>query len=209
MTTFQGKRTVLERDPRLPPGQYEVEDRWPVLHTGTVPDAATNAAGSPRHWCLTVAGTVDRPTTWSLPQLKALPPSCYEGPIHCVTRWTKFGLRFTGVSLDVLLDTVEPQPGGCHLLAHSVTGYTSSLRLDEVRDRKAWAIYAVDDNDLPADHGGPLRLLVPDRYLWKSVKWLTRIEVLDSAAEGFWERLGYHHRGEPWAQERYENGPRW
>ena len=209
MTTFHGNQTALERDPRLAPGQYDVQDRWPVLHTGTIPDEAASAVDPSRPWTMTVDGTVNRPTTWSLTQLKALPPSTYDGPIHCVTRWSKFGLRFTGISLDVLLDAVEPHPDGSHVLAHSVTGYTSSLMLDEVRGSKAWAVYAVDANDLPADHGGPLRLLVPDRYLWKSVKWLTRIEILDRAAEGFWERLGYHHRGEPWGQERYESGPRW
>jgi DMSO/TMAO reductase YedYZ molybdopterin-dependent catalytic subunit len=209
MTTFHGKQTALERDPRLPPGQYDVQDRWPVLHAGTIPDAATAAVASSPAWTMTVDGTVERTATWSLTQLKELPSSSYDGPIHCVTRWSKFGLRFTGISLDVLFDAVETHPDACCVLAHSVTGYTSSLRLDEVRGRKAWAVYAVDDNDLSAEHGGPLRLLVPDRYLWKSVKWLTRIEILDRAVDGFWERLGYHHRGEPWAQERYENGPRW
>lgn len=206
---FQGKHTASERDPRLPPGQYDVEDRWPVLHAGTVPAAAIDHVRRSRQWTLTVDGAVDRPTRWALSELKTLPTSCYDGPIHCVTRWSKFGLRFIGASLDTLLSTTGLQHHGCHVLAHSVTGYTSSVRLDEVINAKAWAVYAVDESDLPAEHGGPLRLLVPDRYLWKSVKWLTRIEVVDRPAEGFWERLGYHHRGEPWAEERYENGPRW
>ena len=201
--TFQGKHAAGERDPRLPPGQHDVEGRWPVLHVGTVPEVDVS------HWTLTVGGTVETVRTWSLADLTGLPAATYDGPIHCVTRWTRFGLRFTGVSLDTLLEEVGVQPHTSHVLAHSSTGYTSSLTLDEVTDNKAWVVHSVEGSPLPDEHGGPLRLLVPDRYLWKSVKWLTRIDLLESPAEGFWERLGYHRRGDPWAGERYENGPRW
>lgn len=200
---FQGKRGADDRDPRLPPGQYDVEGRWPVLHVGTAPEVDANK------WTLRVAGAVATPTAWSLSDLKDLPEATYEGPIHCVTRWTKFGLRFTEVSLDTLLDVVGVNPASSHVLAQAATGYTSSLALDEVTTNTAWVVYSVDDQPLPTDHGGPLRLLVPNRYLWKSVKWLTQIDLLDNPMDGFWERHGYHHRGAPWAEERYENGPRW
>lgn len=98
------------------------------------------------------------PTAWCLSDLKDLPEATYEGPIHCVTRWTKFGLRFTGVSLDTLLDVVGVNPASSHVPAQAVTGYTSSLALDEVTTNTAWVVYSVDDQPLPTDHGGPLRL---------------------------------------------------
>jgi DMSO/TMAO reductase YedYZ molybdopterin-dependent catalytic subunit len=100
----------------------------------------------------------------------------------------KFGLRFTGVSLDTLLDVVGVNPTSSHVLAQTTNGYTSSLTLDEVVTNKAWVVYAVNEEPLPTEHGGPLRLLVPDRYLWKSVKWLTEINVLDRPTDGFWEQ---------------------
>lgn len=199
---FEGKHSAADRDPRLPPGQYDVEGRWPVAHIGTAPEVDAD------NWTLRVGGAVAAPTAWSLSDLKDLPEATYQGPIHCVTRWTKFGLRFTGVSLDTLLDVVGVNPTSSHVLAQTTNGYTSSLTLDEVITNKAWVVYAVNEEPLPTEHGGPLRLLVPDRYLWKSVKWLTEINLFDGPTDGFWEHHGCHHRGDPWAEERYENGPR-
>ena len=112
-------------------------------------------------------------------------------------------MTFTGVSVDVLLGAARPEPTATHVLARSSTGYTTNLPLDDVTGGKAWVTWAVDGAPLPAEHGGPARLLVPHLYFWKSAKWVSGIEVLDHDQRGFWEQNGYHDRGDPWLEQRY------
>jgi DMSO/TMAO reductase YedYZ molybdopterin-dependent catalytic subunit len=186
------------RDPRLPPGQYDTGRSWPVLTAEATPriDTAT--------WTFTVEGLVDRPTTWSWEQLHALPQTMYDGAIHCVTTWSKFDMHWRGVSLDELFAIAVPQTSASHVLAYSSTGYTTNLPLDDVTGGKAWVAFEVDGAPLPREHGGPVRLLVPHLYFWKSAKWVTGLQVLDHDEPGFWEVRGYHNRGDPWREQRYQ-----
>jgi DMSO/TMAO reductase YedYZ molybdopterin-dependent catalytic subunit len=185
-------------DERLPPGQYDTGKGWPVLSAELTPQIDTAT------WSMTVEGLVDNPMTWDWQGIHALPPSSYFGDIHCVTTWSKFDTTFAGVSVDTLLEIARPKPEATHVLAHSTTGYTTNLPLDDVLDSKAWIVWEFDGKPLAAEHGGPVRMLVPHLYFWKSAKWITRIELLDHDVQGFWERNGYHDRGDPWLEQRYQ-----
>jgi DMSO/TMAO reductase YedYZ molybdopterin-dependent catalytic subunit len=185
------------RDERLPPGQYDVGRDWPVLTAEVTPDVPTES------WTFTVDGLVEQPTTWTWDEIHALPPSTYEGDIHCVTTWSKLGMTWTGVSVDTLLAAARPLPSATHVLARSHTGYTTNLPLADVTGGRAWVAWEVDGRPLPTDHGGPARLLVPHLYFWKSAKWVSGLQLLDHDERGFWERNGYHDRGDPWREQRY------
>jgi DMSO/TMAO reductase YedYZ molybdopterin-dependent catalytic subunit len=193
---FQGRRHGA-RDPRLPPGQHDAGSDWPVLHAETTPSLHTD------RWTFKIDGMVERPTTWTWQEIRALPGSSYEGAIHCVTTWSKFDMRFEGVSVDTLLAAAAPQADAGFVLARSHTGYTTNLPLADVTGGKAWVVWNVGDEPLPVIHGGPARLLVPHLYFWKSAKWVSGLTLMVEDELGFWERNGYHHRGDPWAEQRY------
>src|SRR4051794_36949575 len=186
------------RDDRLPPGQYDTGSQWPVLNAEVTPDLAVDG------WTFTINGLVHQETTWTWDEIHALPASVYSGAIHCVTTWSKFGMRFTGVSVDTLLEAAGPLATASHVLAFSHTGYTTNLPLADVTDGKAWVVWEVDGEPLPRDHGGPARLLVPHLYFWKSAKWVAGLRLLDHDEPGFWEVNGYHDRGDPWLEQRYQ-----
>jgi DMSO/TMAO reductase YedYZ molybdopterin-dependent catalytic subunit len=191
-------RGRAERDPRLPPGQYDTGDDWPVLTAEATPKLATAT------WTFAVDGLVEHPTTWSWDEIHALPPSTYEGDIHCVTTWSKLGMTWNGVSVDTLLELAAPLPSATHVLATSHTGYTTNLPLADVTGGKAWVAWEADGKPLATAHGGPARLLVPHLYFWKSAKWVASLRLLDHDEPGFWERYGYHDRGDPWLEQRYQ-----
>ncbi len=186
------------RDPRLPPGQYDTGSSWPVLNAEVTPSLATET------WTFTVEGLVTRPTTWTWDEIHALPGSVYDGAIHCVTTWSKFDMHFAGVSVDTLLDAAGIGPSATHALAFSHTGYTTNLPLTDLVGGQAWVVWDVDGRPLPVDHGGPARLLVPHLYFWKSAKWVAGLRLLDHDEPGFWEQNGYHDRGDPWLEQRYQ-----
>jgi DMSO/TMAO reductase YedYZ molybdopterin-dependent catalytic subunit len=186
------------QDLRLPPGQYDTGASWPVLTAEATPRVST------AEWSFTVEGLIEQPTTWSWDEIHALAPSTYNGPIHCVTTWSKFGMSFTGVSVDTLLDIARPLPSATHVLAFSSTGYTTNLPLADVTDGRAWVVWDADGEPLSPDHGGPARLLVPHLYFWKSAKFVAGLRLLDHDEPGFWERNGYHDRGDPWLEQRYQ-----
>ena len=186
------------RDERLPPGQYDTGSQWPVLTAEATPDLSTD------DWTFTVDGHVEQETTWTWDEIHALPQSRYDGDIHCVTTWSKLGMTFAGVSVDVLLDVSRPRPGASHVLAYCHTGYTTNLPLPDVTGGRAWVAFEADGAPLPRDHGGPARLLVPHLYFWKSAKWVAGLTLLDHDEPGFWERNGYHDRGDPWLEQRYQ-----
>lgn len=186
------------RDPRLPPGQYDAGTSWPVLSAEATPNISTD------DWTFTVEGVVDQPTTWSWDEMHDLPMSRYDGDIHCVTTWSRLGVTFTGVSLDVIFDVVRPRPEATHILAFCDSGYTTNLPLADVTGGRAWIAFEADGAPLTRDHGGPARLLVPHLYFWKSAKWVAGIRVLDADQPGFWEVNGYHDRGDPWLEQRYQ-----
>jgi DMSO/TMAO reductase YedYZ molybdopterin-dependent catalytic subunit len=192
---FRGRRGVDAPADRVPPGQYVTRD-FPVLSAGPTPriDLAT--------WQLDVDGTVETPRTWTWQELMALPAEDVSVDIHCVTKWSKLDTAWQGVSLDLLLGEVGP--AGTFALAHSYGGYTTNLPLDDLRGGRAWIAFRYDGQPLDPEHGGPARLLVPHLYLWKSAKWIRRVEVRDADAPGFWERYGYHDYGDPWREQRYQ-----
>ena len=193
---FGGRRK--ERDPRLPPGQYDIGDGWPVLTAEATPrlDTAT--------WTFRAEGLVATPVTWSWDELHALAPASYSGAIHCVTTWSKLAISFTGVSVDTLLAAARPLPSATHVMAFSHTGYTTNLPLPDVTGGKAWVVWEADGQPLARDHGGPARLLVPHLYFWKSAKWVAGLRLMDHDEPGFWERNGYHDHGDPWLEQRYQ-----
>ena len=186
---------------RLPPGQYDVGQGWPVLTAEATPQLQRES------WTIGVDGLVDRPTTWTWDEVQQLPRSSYSGDIHCVTTWSKFDVVFAGVSVDTLLAAAEPQPEAAFVMAHSSTGYTTNLPLADVTGGRAWVVWEFDGRPLTAEHGGPVRLLVPHLYFWKSAKWISRLELTATDRPGFWESNGYHDRGDPWLEQRYQGDP--
>jgi DMSO/TMAO reductase YedYZ molybdopterin-dependent catalytic subunit len=186
------------RDPRLPPGQYDTGSLWPVLTAEPTPRLAVSS------WTFSIEGLVQRPTTWTWDEIRALAPSSFDGDIHCVTTWSKLGVSFAGVSVDTLLAVVGLLPAASHVLAFCHTAYTTNLPLADVTGGKAWVVWDYDGHPLPVEHGGPARLLVPHLYFWKSAKWVAGLRVLDHDQQGFWERNGYHDRGDPWLEQRYQ-----
>jgi DMSO/TMAO reductase YedYZ molybdopterin-dependent catalytic subunit len=191
-------RSAAARDPRLPPGQYDTGKSWPVLTAEVTPRLSTDS------WTFRVEGLVEQPTSWTWDEIHALPGSVYEGDIHCVTTWSKLGMSFAGVSIDTLLGIARPQPSATHVLAFSHTGYTTNLPLGDVTNGKAWVAWEADGEPLAREHGGPARLLVPHLYFWKSAKWVAGLRLLDHDEPGFWEQNGYHDRGDPWLEQRYQ-----
>ncbi|MET0997247.1 MAG: molybdopterin-dependent oxidoreductase, partial [Marmoricola sp.] len=121
--------------------------------------------------------------------------------IHCVTRWSKLATRWRGVPVDAFFEDVEST--GDYVMAHCYGGYTTNLPLEDLLDGKAWVAFEYDDGPLPAEHGGPVRLLVPHLYFWKSAKWLNGFTMMAGDEPGFWESFGYHNYGDPWREERY------
>ena len=186
------------RDSRLPPGQYDIGAGWPVLSAEPTPRLDTS------EWTFRVEGLVSSPVTWSWDELHALPGSTYSGDIHCVTAWSKFGMNFNGVSVDTLLGIANPTPAATHVVAFSHTGYTTNFAIEDVTGGQAWVAWEVDGRDLPREHGGPARLLVPHLYFWKSAKWVAGLRLLDHDEPGFWEVRGYHNHGDPWLEQRYD-----
>jgi DMSO/TMAO reductase YedYZ molybdopterin-dependent catalytic subunit len=186
------------RDPRLPPGQYDTGRQWPVLTAEATPKLDTAS------WSFTIEGLVDQTVSWTWNEIHALPPSSYTGDIHCVTTWSKLGITFTGVSIDTLLEAAGPKAGATHVLAFCHTGYTTNLPLADVTGGRAWVAWEVDGKPLPRQHGGPARLVVPHLYFWKSAKFVAGLRVLDHDEPGFWEQNGYHDRGDPWLEQRYQ-----
>ncbi|GAA4681716.1 sulfite oxidase-like oxidoreductase [Nocardioides nanhaiensis] len=190
-----------QRGRRIPPGQYDAGEQWPSLTAEATPQL------DPERWTMTVDGLVATPRSWTWREVHALPGSGYEGDIHCVTTWSKLDMRFRGVSVDTLLEAAGPLPEAAFVMAHSTTGYTSNLPLADVTGGRAWVVWEVDGRPLPVEHGGPVRLLVPHLYFWKSAKWVTRLELMATDRPGFWESNGYHDRGDPWLEQRYQGDP--
>jgi DMSO/TMAO reductase YedYZ molybdopterin-dependent catalytic subunit len=189
---FKGRRRSPGAD--LPPGQYLVHD-FPVLSAGPTPRVARDG------WefvLTTETGAVHR---WPWAALLAMPGETPTVDLHCVTKWSKLGTTWRGVSLDVLLDGVATS--AAFALVESYGGYTTNLPMADLRGGQAWLAYRYGGEDLAAEHGGPVRLLVPHLYLWKSAKWVKGIRLSDTDEPGFWESAGYHNYGDPWREQRY------
>jgi len=192
---FQRRRqTPEELVDRVPPGQY-VENGFPVLTAGPTPRL------HPEEWGFRIDGMVGAQQEWTWEEFHKLPFETVPCDIHCVTKWSKLGTSFGGVSVDTLLENVDPK--GAYTMAYSYGGYTTNVPLPDLTGGKAWVVTEHEGEPLPREHGGPARLLVPHLYFWKSAKWLAGLRVMDHDEPGFWEANGYHIRGDPWKEERY------
>jgi DMSO/TMAO reductase YedYZ molybdopterin-dependent catalytic subunit len=190
---FVGRRGRQRTD--LPPGQYDVGADFPVLSAGPVPRTR------PETWDFTLQGQLDEVRRWSWTQFRALPHEPITVDIHCVTSWSKFDTRWSGVPVDTLLEGVETAAE--YVVAFSDGGYTTNLPLEDVTGGKAWVVDSYDGQPLVPEHGGPARLLVPHLYFWKSAKWVRGLSLTVFDEPGFWENFGYHNYGDPWKQQRY------
>ena len=195
---FRGRRPDAAAAGRLPPGQYETRD-FPVLSAGPTPHTPLAT------WSFTMQGADGKTARWSWEEFTALPRQTTTTDIHCVTKWSKFGTTWEGISIDTLLSEaavkgIKPSP---YVMARSDGGYTTNVPLADLTNGKAWIAFMYDGAPLPAEHGGPARLLVPHLYFWKSAKWVRELRLMENDAPGFWESLGYHNYGDPWREQRY------
>ena len=181
---------------RLPPGQRVAND-WPVLTYGGVPRVKLD------DWRLRVFGLVEKEVEFTWAEFSALPRTKVHTDIHCVTTWSKMDTNFEGLSVLDLMTRVQPKPKARAILAHCYGGYTTNLLLDDFNRPENLLAYIYEGEPLPTEHGGPCRLFVPHLYFWKSAKWLNSIEFTKADEPGFWERYGYHLRGDPWKEQRY------
>jgi DMSO/TMAO reductase YedYZ molybdopterin-dependent catalytic subunit len=187
-----------DHEERLPPGQYLTE-RWPVLHHGDIPEFDRQT------WDLRVFGLVERPLRFSWESFQDLPTIEVRGDMHCVTRWTKLDNYWEGVPLARVLTLAGVQPEAHFVLFHSDGGYTANLPFAAALDDDVLLATKHDGQPLTPEHGFPLRVVVPQRYAWKSAKWLRAIELLPEDRLGFWEQYGYSSSADPWKEERFSD----
>jgi len=181
---------------RLPPGQYLTE-RFPVLHVGDVPTY------EPGDWDLKIFGLVDKPFTINLDELKRMPAVRLLTDIHCVTKWSKFDTTWKGVRVRDLFERAGMQAGAAYIMGHAELGYTANLPLGDVLLDESLVVYEYEGEEIEPIHGGPVRLLVPHLYFWKSPKWLRGLELRATDAPGFWEQNGYNMYGDPFLEQRF------
>ena len=202
MALFEGnERKLLEQkiksEGRLPPGQ-SLTLKWPVLHYGSVPRF------DPDRWDFRVYGFVEDPLRWTWAEFNALPKVTRHSDFHCVTRWSRFDNDWEGVAFQEVLGRVKLKADASHVLVHAEQGYTANVPLADLDREEVLFATHHDRQPLSADHGYPLRLIVPHLYSWKSVKWVRGIEFLDHDVPGFWEQNGYHMYGSPWKEQRFD-----
>ena len=185
-----------KRKIRVPPGQYATED-LPVLHLGYVPEVNQEA------WKLRLWGLVEEERALSFDELFSLPRIKVHSDIHCVTGWSKLDCLWEGVSALVLKELVKILPEARFALVHSADGYSTNLRLEDLFQEDVLLATHLDGKPLPREYGGPVRLVVPRLYFWKSAKWVTGVEFIEEETLGYWESRGYHPHGDPWKEERY------
>ncbi|MDJ0713702.1 MAG: sulfite oxidase-like oxidoreductase [Prochloraceae cyanobacterium] len=180
---------------RVPPGQYLAKG-FPVLTYGDTPTIAKS------EWEFRIWGLVAEKTfEWS--DFMSLPQQEFTKDFHCVTRWSKLDVKWTGIKVTDFMELVELDPKATHVMQHCYGSYTTNLTLEEFVREDNFFAHTLFGEPLTAERGGPMRLVVPHLYAWKSAKWINGLEFLGSKELGFWERNGYHPRGEPWAEERY------
>lgn len=183
---------------RLPPGQRLVKD-WPVLDLGVTPkhDLAK--------WRLRIDGAVENRVIWDWAAFQAQPQTRIVSDIHCVTGWSRYDNAWDGVSARQILELVRPLAEARHCIFYSRDGYTTNVRLERFADDDVLLAHAWEGKPLSEGHGGPVRVVMPKWYLWKSAKWLRRIELTTEDRPGYWEVRGYHNEADPWKEERYSD----
>jgi DMSO/TMAO reductase YedYZ molybdopterin-dependent catalytic subunit len=198
---FVGRRGTGDGDgdrrKRIPPGQYETSD-YPVLSAGPTPRVNLDT------WDFTLQGLVEAPVRFTWKEVMALPQQDFVVDISCVTKWTHLDMRWHGVSLDVLLEHVRLDPRAAFAIAYSDGGYTTNLPIPDIVNGQAFIAWEYDGKPLHPAHGGPVRMVVPHLYFWKSAKWVRGIRFVEKDQPGFWESLGYNNHGDPWKEERYQ-----
>ena len=182
-------------NPKVPAGQ-SVTDRFPVLTYGPTPRVSED------EFELRVFGLAEERTfDWNA--LLALPQTTIRKDFHCVTHWSKLEVGWTGVLTTDLMDALKPHAEATHVMFHCYGGYTTNLRLDDFLAEGCVVAHKLEGESIPTEHGGPVRTIIPHLYAWKSAKWLSGIEFMAGDKPGFWERNGYHMRGDPFKEERY------
>jgi DMSO/TMAO reductase YedYZ molybdopterin-dependent catalytic subunit len=189
-------KTDPERVERLPPGQRLVAN-WPVLDLGVQPDVTKD------DWKLSVDGLVEKPVSLTYAQLLALPQTSSVSDIHCVTKWSRYDNHWVGVSARDLIALVRPKAEVGHVIFHAYDGYTTNVTLEAFAAEDAMIAHTWEGYPITRQHGGPVRIVIPRYYFWKSAKWVRRIEFSRDDKPGFWEVRGYHNVGDPWNEERY------
>jgi DMSO/TMAO reductase YedYZ molybdopterin-dependent catalytic subunit len=193
---FLTGKTARPTEQRLPPGQHLTKD-WPTLDLGLSPEI-------PHHnWRLDVYGAIENPVFWDFSEFRARAQKKSVSDIHCVTTWSRYDNQWEGLATRDLLMACQPRENARFVVLHAYDGYTTNLELQDFAAEDALLAHSWSGAPLEAEHGGPVRLVVPHLYFWKSAKWLQAIEFLEKDAPGFWEVRGYHNRGDPWAEQRY------
>ncbi|MGZ4857117.1 MAG: sulfite oxidase-like oxidoreductase [Methanobacterium sp.] len=185
-----------EREVRIPPGQHEVKN-WPVLHAGSVPKLDIE------NWKFKIKGLVEENVELSFQEFRALPRVKVFSDIHCVTSWSRLNNLWEGVSISTIKELVNILPEAKYVLVHAHKKFTTNLSLEDFFAKDVLLATKHNNINLSRDHGGPVRLIVPSLYFWKSAKWVTGLEFLAENKRGFWESSGYHNHGDPWKEERY------
>ena len=185
----------MQRENRIPPGQAATE-KWPVLHYGPVPDY------SEIEFDFRVFGLVENPLRYNWEELQNLPRVEVHSDIHCVTTWSKLDNVWEGISIHDLLPHVGVKSEARFVIGHGEYGFTANLPIKDFMAEDVLLATHHNGEPLTPKHGFPLRLVVPQLYFWKSVKWLRALEFVSEDQSGFWERNGYHDHGDPWLEER-------
>ena len=183
---------------QVPPGQF-VTDKFPVLSYASTPHIALEK------WRFQVFGLVGQEREWSWEEFLTLPNRALMADFHCVTQWSRLDNAWEGVPFTEVIKQVSPLAQARHVMVHCYDGYTTNLRLDVLLEDDVIFAHRHDGQSLPPDHGGPMRLVVPKRYAWKSAKWVKGLEFMEKSRPGFWEQRGYHMEGEPWGEERFSS----
>lgn len=181
---------------RLPPGQH-LTQQFPVLDLGIRPRF------DPAVWRFRVQGEVEQPLSLSWAEFTALPKAEQVSDFHCVTTWSKYDVRWTGVKFRTITEKAGVKRSAEHLLLDCADGYTTNVPLAELRGDDVILAYELEGRPLPLDHGGPMRLIVPHLYAWKSAKFVIGMRFLPHDEKGYWEARGYHNHADPWKEERY------
>ena len=196
---MQDKNLIISPDTRrpnrVPPGQYQTQD-WPVLHYGGVPHIP-NAK-----WSLKLFGLVDKEQTLDFAAFSSLPQDKVFSDIHCVTTWSRLDNTWEGVSTTRLKSLVTISPKAAFVIVHAANNFTTNLTLKDFFEPDVILAVRHNGDAISDNHGGPVRLVVPRLYFWKSAKWISGIELTDKDRPGFWEKAGYHNHGDPWTEER-------
>lgn len=189
-------KPAVRSEDRLPPGQH-LTPGFPVLDLGIRPDIPLD------QWRLEVTGLVEHPRTFTWEEFNALPKFEDVSDFHCVTTWSKFDVRWTGVAFFSLAEAVKPKPEAKFVLFTSYDGYTANVAIEHVMDDDVLIATAYDGRPLPRDHGGPARVIIPKLYAWKGAKFIRAIEFSADDKLGFWEVRGYSNTADPWTEDRF------